>query len=102
MSSSACFSTLSGNRVERWRGAVLRAAIVSALIPAFKYARYESLLSKVVLAMVTKTKSVKCSMDLAMAWQILALKSRRNCISSVASVTLEADFPFCSDLIVFN
>ena len=79
MSSSACFNTLSGNRVERWRGAVLRAAIVSALIPTFKYARYESLLSKVVLAIVTKTKSFKCSMDLAMAWQILELEKGRIC-----------------------
>ena len=36
-----------------------------------------------VFATFTKTKSVKCSIALAIAWHTLELKSRRNCSSSV-------------------
>ena len=46
--------------------------------------------------MLTKTKSVKYSIALAMAWHTLELKSRRNCSSSVADETLLVDLPLDS------
>ena len=49
-----------------------------------------------VFATFTKTKSVKCSIALAIAWHTLELKSRRNCSSSVAVETLLADLPLDS------
>ena len=49
------------------RGAVLRAARVSGLMPVLRCDKYESLRANVVLATVTNTKSVRCSKVLAMA-----------------------------------
>ena len=46
--------------------------------------------------MFTNTKSVKCSIAFAMAWQTLALKSNRNCSSSVAVAILFEDLPLDS------
>ena len=42
------------------------------------------------LAIVTKTNSVRCSMDFAMARQTLELKSSKNWSSSTADDTLAA------------
>ena len=41
-------------------------------------------------------------MDLAMAWQMLELKSTKYCNSSMAADTLDADFPLDSVQIAFN
>ena len=67
MSSSACFMIESGNKVSSSRGADLRALRVSAFTPALRLDKYESLLSRVVFAMFTKTNSVKRSIALAIA-----------------------------------
>ena len=75
---------------------------MSALTPALRYARYESRLRRVVLAIFTKTNSVRCSMDLAMAWHTLELKSSRNWRSSTVEETLAGVFPFDSTQMAFN
>ena len=76
---------------------------MSGLIPALRCDKYESLRVKVVLATVTKTKSLRCSRVFAIAWVILALKFIKNCSSSAAPAALEDDFPLAmSILMIFN
>ena len=75
---------------------------MSAFTPALRYARYESRLRRVVLAMFMKTNSVRCSMDFAMAWHTLELKSSKNWSSSTADESLARVFPFDSTHTAFN
>ena len=99
----ACFKASSGNSVAMLRGPVGRAAKVSCFMPDVRCDRYASLLVSVELATVTKTKSVRCSKVLAIAWVIPELKSRRNCNSSAAPETLVEDLPLLSsNLMAFN
>ena len=55
--------------------------------------RLKARLIRVVLATVTKTKSVKCSSVLAMACVMLELKLSKNCSQLAACETLSEDFP---------
>ena len=65
ISSLAFFNTESRNSVGRSRGAWCNAARVSCFRLDFSWAKYESLLQRVMLAMETKVKSDRCSMALA-------------------------------------
>ena len=93
---------MSANNVGMCSGAVLKAARVSGIIPVFRWFRYASLRAKVRLPMEMKTKSVRCSIVLAAAWVMLALKSMRNWSSSVATDTLVELFPLLSEHKVFR
>ena len=85
-----------------WSGPVLRAAKLSGFTPFFKWLRYESRRAKARFPIVINTKSVKCSIALAVACVILELNSIRNCNSSAASDSFFEALPLFSSLITLS
>ena len=75
---------------------------MSGFTPFFKWLRYESRRAKARFPMVMKTKSVKCSIALAVACVMLELNSIRNCNSSVASDSFLETLPLFSSRITFS
>ena len=65
-------------------------------MPFFTWLRYTSRGANVRLPIVMNTKSVKCSIAFAATRVMLALKSIRNCSSSVPSEALVEPFPLLS------